>query len=115
MTERRLAVIGYLVLAVGVSLGLYFTVQNTRQITNERAERSLGLNGYLTRSCARDKDKDAIFISILSNAVKHTRATSNLTPQARRNSIHSLEVAIEGIKAIDVRCVRDIPPPIPKH
>lgn len=110
----RLAVAGYLVLAIGVVLGLYFTVQNTRKITNERADRSLDLDSYLRRSCARDKDKDAIFISILANAARQARV-SDLTPRVRQLSVHNLETAIKGIKAIDARCITDIPSPIPKH
>lgn len=110
----RLAVAGYLVLAIGVVLGLYFTVQNTHKITSERADRFRNLSDYLARSCARDKDKDAIFISILANAAKQTRV-SGLTPRVRQLSVHNLETAIKGIEEIDANCLTDIPSPISKH
>ena len=79
--------IGYLILTIGVAVGLYFTWQNTRQITNERAARSVALNNYLARGCVRDARKDAIFIGILRDSIRAVRVRPGLDPAVRRGYI----------------------------
>jgi hypothetical protein len=111
----RRALVGYVLLAVGVALGLFFTWRNTRQLTNERADRSIQLNQYLALSCARDKDKDAIFVAILDDAIRRTEKSVRSDPATRRAVVENLRHSITEIHLIDSRCVSDIPSPIPHH
>lgn len=112
---QRRATIGYLILAIGVAVGLWFTWKNTQQITNERAARSVALNGYLARGCVRDARKDAIFIGILRDSIQSVRARATIDPAIRRAYIVKQQRNIAAIQAVDRQCVADIPPPIPAH
>lgn len=114
MTQRR-ALTGYLILAIGVAVGLYFTWKNTQQITHERAARSVAVNDYLARGCMRDETKDAIFIGILRDSIQSVRARTTIDEAIRRAYIAKQQRNIQAIQAVDRQCVADIPPPIPSH
>lgn len=111
----RRALVGYVILAVTVAVSLYFSWRNTQQITNERAARSIAVNGYLVRGCARDTRKDAIFIGILSDTIRSVRNRTDIDPAIRRAYILKQTKNIVAIQAVDRQCVADIPPPIPSH
>ncbi len=104
-------VVAYIILAVAVSVGLYFTAKNTHDVNNERADRSIQLNDYLARSCLRDQEKDAIFVGdpnhpgILQNSLNNVRHNTTIDKAIRAAAVLQLQHAINEIHAIDRRCI----------
>lgn len=118
---HRAVVAGYVILAVGVCIGLYFATAASTDAkkaatiaANERAARSVELNRYLAKQCERDEDKDAVFVGILNDSLERAR-TAHIDPALRAAYIRKTSDDIARIRAVDRRCVADIPPPLPSH
>lgn len=110
-----LGLLGYLILAGAVVLSLWATERNANSIANERAARSVELNGYLERRCLRDTRKDAVYIGILQDSIKGVRARRDLDPAVVHAYVTKQQANISAIRRINRLCTSDIPPPIPKH
>jgi hypothetical protein len=118
----RLAWVGYLILAIGVCLGLYVSynssqreVRLSHEVINERATRSQELDRYLAKSCRRGVVKDNVYIEILRDSIASVRASPQYDAAVKQAYIKKTLNNIARIRAVEVQCKQQIPPPLPHH
>lgn len=101
--------IGYVILAVGMVLGLYFARDYSKQINQERINRAKEVNTFLVAQCEREEFRDAIIIGALEDAKR--RAEASITDPVRKKfEMDRLQASIEKLQSQINECMEDIPP-----
>ncbi len=118
----RLAWIGYLILTIGVCVGLYTSWNSSRQevrlsheVINERATRSQELDAYLAKGCQRAVVKDNVYIGILRDSIVSVRVSTQYDAATKQAYIKRTLNNIARIRAVEKQCRQQIPPPLPHH
>ena len=103
-------VVGYVILALSVTIALYFGYRNASKIRTERQQRSAAINVYLVQQCSREKRKDAVIISILRDSQQSVSKDQALDQAFRHAYVARIQTKIDALDALDFACVSAIPP-----
>src|ERR1051325_1066888 len=105
----RNCISGYLILAVGVIIGLFFSGLSLKHTSEARKERAALVTHYFRQQCTNDKNRDAVLIRALQDAIQRAEKSIN-DPIARNQAVLKLVAEIDDLKKLEGNCVKNIPP-----
>lgn len=93
--------IGYFILTIGVSLGLYFSWDSNNKTEKIASQNSVLIEQqerFIIEQCKRDKLKDQVIVGALEDAKRRAIESLSDKPDKRDQAVAAIQKSIDGIK-----------------
>lgn len=98
------ATLGYLILAIGVILGLYWNYEISQDLGSEKFKRSYDVNQFLYEQCLRDNERDLIIIEALKDARRRAEVSLQNEPALRNYEVGQIQEQINKLTPEEGQC-----------